>query len=200
MRITARKLVNVSLMVGLTLVATMPANGGEYCKWTDERGVVHFDEKCPDNVTSTIITTKGERTEDQIRAAEEHSESLLSKPTQVIDSTSETRSSESAIDTGTTAQEEPPGGVDFSQMSTQQLDIMCEKEREKRLAPEREQLIKDCVENWRSSQEYCETYYSDYGAAHPIIGKDGQTVGMRPALYMDLPECVAAWEAKMRGD
>lgn len=200
MRITAQKLVAVPLMVGLTLIAAMTASGGEYCKWTDESGVVHFDEKCPDNVTSTMITTEGERTEAQMRAAEEHSKSLLSKPTQVIDSTSQAKGLESAIDPEATEQEEPPGSVDLSQMSAQQLEVMCEKEREKRLAPEREQLIKDCVENWRSSQAYCENYYSDYGAAHPIIGKDGQTVGMRPALYMDLPECVAAWEAKMRGD
>ena len=87
MRTNARKLVTVPLMAGLTLMATVTASGGEYCKWTDESGVVHFAEKCPDNVTSTIVTTEGKRTESQKRAAEEYSKSLLSKPTRVIDST-----------------------------------------------------------------------------------------------------------------
>ena len=200
LRITAQKLVTVSLMVGLTLTATTTACGGEYCKWTDENGVVHFDDKCPDNVASTIITTDGERTEGQIRAAEEHSKSLLSKPPRVIDSTGQTKDSESAIDTEGAAHEDAPGSVDLSRMSAQQLDVMCEKEREKRLAPEREQLIKVCVEDWRSSQDYCENYYSDYGAAQAIFGPGGEQVGVRPALYMDLPECIAAWEAKMNGN
>ena len=78
-------------------------------------------------------------------------------------------------------------------MSADQLDVICEKEREKRLAPEREQLIQNCIVNQRSSQEYCERYYSDYGAAQAI--EPGR---VRPALYMDLPECVAAWEARMK--
>ena len=63
-----------------------------------------------------------------------------------------------------------------------------------------QKLIRDCVEDWRSSQKYCEIYYSDYGAAQAIIGPDGETVGVRPALYMDLPACIAAWEAKMSGN
>ena len=200
MRTKARKLITVPLMAGLTLTATVTASGGEYCKWTDESGVVHFAEKCPDNVTSTIVTTEGKRTESQKRAAEEYSKSLLSKPTRVSDSTSRSTGPESAIDAKATAQEEPPDSVDLSQMSAQELDALCEKEREKRLAPERERSIEDCITNQRSSREYCETYYSDYGAAHPIFGADGQQVGMRPALYMDLPECIAAWEARMSGD
>jgi len=67
MRIAAQKFVIIPLMVVLTLMAAIAASGGEYCKWTDERGVVHFDEKCPDSVTSAIVATEGERTESQIR-------------------------------------------------------------------------------------------------------------------------------------
>jgi hypothetical protein len=79
-------------------------------------------------------------------------------------------------------------------MSAEQLDVMCEEEREKRLAPEREQLIQDCITNRRMSLEYCERYYSDYGAAV----RNSETGFVRPALYMDLPECVAAWEARRK--
>jgi hypothetical protein len=188
-------------MVVLTLLAAIAASGGEYCKWTDESGIVHYDEKCPDNVTSAIVATEGERTESQIRGAEEHSKSLLSEPTQTIKSTGKSQKPESGIHAGVTAHSRPQDSKDFSQMSAEQLEVMCEKEREKRLAPEREQLIQNCITNQRKSPEYCERYYSDYGAAQRIYGKDQvrpATFTVRPALYFDLPECVAAEEARSK--
>jgi len=193
MRNAAQKFVTFPLIVVLTLIATVAASGGEYCKWTDESGVVHFDEKCPGNVTSAIVATEGERTDSQIKAAEEHSKSLLSEPTQSIKSTRKSQRPESVIHAGVTADSSPQVSKDFSQMSAEQLDVMCEEEREKRLAPEREQLIQNCVNKGRS-QGYCERYHSDYGAAQRIIG----TNQVRPALYLDLPECVAAWEARRK--
>ncbi len=184
MRIAPQKFVTIPLMVVLTLIAAIAASGGEYCKWTDESGVVHFAENCPDNVTSAIVATEGERTESQIKAAEEHSKSLLSEPTQSIKSSKKSQKPDSS----------PQVSKDFSQMSAEQLDVMCEEEREKRLAPEREQLIQNCVNNKGRSQGYCKRYHSDYGAAQRIIGTDQ----VRPALYLDLPECVAAWEARRK--
>lgn len=80
---------------------------------------------------------------------------------------------------------------DFSDMPEKELEALCEQEREKRLAPEREQLIERCVSNQDKSREYCENYYTDHGDAVRI--NPGQ---MRPARYMDLPECVAARKAK----
>jgi len=191
MSIAILKFVTISLMVVLTLIAAIAASGGEYCKWTDESGVVHYDEKCPDNGTSAIVATEGERTESQIRAAEEHSKSLASKPTKAIKSTGKYQKPESGIHAGVTKNSIPQDSKDFSQMSVDQLDALCETEREKRLAPEREEAIQNCVINHGSSQEYCENYYSDYGA--PIQLENGF---VRPAMYMDLPECVAAWEAR----
>jgi len=195
MRTAAQKFVTIPLMVVLTLTAAITASGGEYCKWTDENGVVHYDEKCPGSVTSAVVATEGERTESQIKAAEEHSKSLLSEPTQSIKSTGKSQSPESGINAGVTADSSPQDTKDFSQMSAEQLDDLCEKEREKRLAPERDQLIQNCVTNQRKSQEYCERYYRDYGAGQRIDGTDR----MLPALYMDLPVCVAAWEARKKG-
>jgi len=80
-------------------------------------------------------------------------------------------------------------------LKTAKTSAVCRsnKEREKRLAPEREQLIQNCITNQRKSQGYCERYYSDYGAAQRI---ENQRV--RPALYFDLPECVAAEEARRK--
>jgi hypothetical protein len=191
----AQKFVTIPLMVVLTLTAAITASGGEYCKWTDENGVVHYDEKCPGSVTSAVVATEGERTESQIKAAEEHSKSLLSKPTQPIKSTGKSQGPDSETHAGVTADSSPQNSKDLSQMSFKQLDTLCGKEREKRLAPEREQLIQNCITNQRKSPEYCERYYRDYGAAQRIDGTDY----VQPALYIGLPECVAAEEAKKKG-
>ena len=194
LRFAAQKFLTIPLMVVLTLMAAVAASGDDYCKWTDESGVVHFDEKCPDDVTSTIVTTEDERTESQIRAAEERSKSL-SESVQSTKSTEKSQRPESGVHSGVAAHSRPQDSKDISRMSAEELDVLCEKEREKRLAPEREQLIYDCVTNQRSSQEYCETYHSDYGAARRT-----DTGGVWPALYTHLPECVAAWEARTKED
>ena len=61
MRVTAQLIFTVQVMIMFSLVATVSALGGEYCKWTDESGVVHYAEKCPDNVSSVSVTTQNER-------------------------------------------------------------------------------------------------------------------------------------------
>ena len=82
MRVIPYKSITIPAVVFLALAAPGPAFGGEYCKWMDENGVVHYAEKCPDDVKSAIVPTQDERAESQIRAAEEHTKSLLSKPSQ----------------------------------------------------------------------------------------------------------------------
>jgi len=65
------------------------------------------------------------------------------------------------------------------------LDAVCEAARERKLAPEREKYIEECVrDKVRDSREGCERFYSDYGAQS----------GNRAPLYYDLPECVSAFE------
>ena len=188
MRIIPQKFVNIPLIIVLTLIASMAASGGEYCKWTDESGVVHFDENCPDNVPSDIVSAEGKRTESQKKAAEENSKSLLSEPAQPVKPTKKSQKKKA----GAMADSSHQDSKDFSKMSADELDVLCEEEREKRLAPEREQLIKICVGDSGGSQEHCENYYSDYGNA---VRNDGTGLIQR-ALYIDLPECIAAWEAR----
>ena len=65
------------------------------------------------------------------------------------------------------------------------LDVECEAARERKLAPEREKYIEECVrDKVKDSREACERFYSDYGAR----------TGYREPLYYDLPECVDAFE------
>jgi hypothetical protein len=80
-------------------------------------------------------------------------------------------------------------------MSLGQLDTLCEEEREKRLKPERDKLISDCIKRGDKQEEWCENYYADWGDAKRI-----DTVSMRPALYYNLPECIAAKEARENAD
>ena len=66
-----------------------------------------------------------------------------------------------------------------------QLDAECEAARERKLAPERDKYIDECVRNkMKENREACERFYRDYGAK----------TGTRLPLYYDLPECVRAFE------
>jgi len=65
------------------------------------------------------------------------------------------------------------------------LDAICEAAREKKLEPERKQLVEDCVKNKElRDRESCERFYSDFGAR----------TATRGPLYYELPECVEAFE------
>ena len=193
MRTISQKFITTPLIVVLLLITAMAASGDEFCKWTDEDGVVHYDENCPGDVTSAVIEAEGHRTESQKIAGEEVSDSLLSVPAQPNKSTKKAQSKKAGTQAGVTADSGQQNSRDLSEMSAEQLDVLCEQEREKRLAPERDRLIYDCVTNKRRSQEYCERYHSDYGALQRF-----DTGQVQPALYMHLPECVAAFEARKK--
>lgn len=190
MRSGAKNIVVFLPIVILASTATKTASGGEFCKWTDENGVVHYDVNCEDDATTSTVVTEGRRTEGQKQAAEEYSKSLQAESTQPIKSPGKSQRSISGNSAGATTRSRPQ---DFSQMSAEQLDAMCQQEREKLIAPERERLIQDCIENKRKSQGYCERYFADYGNAQRL-----DTGMVRPALYLDLPECVAAFEARKK--
>ena len=65
------------------------------------------------------------------------------------------------------------------------LDKACQDAREAKLKPEREKYVEECVEKGhRDSREACERFYADHG----------NQSGNRAPLYMDLPECVEAFE------
>ena len=68
----------------------------------------------------------------------------------------------------------------------QELDAICEAEREKRIAPMREEAIEECVTVQGKDRDYCTRFYRDFG----------ERAGDRPAFFYDLPECVAAFEFK----
>ncbi len=64
------------------------------------------------------------------------------------------------------------------------LNAACEAAREKKLAPLRTQYIQECISQQGNDPEYCRRFYADYG----------QRSGKRAPLFLDLPECVEAFE------
>lgn len=74
--------------------------------------------------------------------------------------------------------------------AAQQYRLQCEKEREEKLAPLREQEIENCINN-RNSREDCERKFRDFG-------NSGRTATghFRARMFDDLPSCVAAQEAE----
>ncbi|MDH3901750.1 MAG: hypothetical protein OEU84_00540 [Xanthomonadales bacterium] len=70
------------------------------------------------------------------------------------------------------------------------LDAACEVERQKKIAPIRQQVIEECVASKElSDRKECERFYADYG----------ERTGRKAALFYELPECVTAFEFQQGG-
>jgi hypothetical protein len=66
-----------------------------------------------------------------------------------------------------------------------ELDAICEQARQRKIAPLREKMIRECVDNeQRPDRASCERFYADYG----------ERTGSQDPLFYDLPECVKAHE------
>lgn len=74
-----------------------------------------------------------------------------------------------------------------------ELDRACEAAREQRLAPLRAERIERCVTLEKRTREQCTAEYANWGNTRPVAG--GRA---RSGLFYDLPECVAAFEARQR--
>jgi hypothetical protein len=91
-------------------------------------------------------------------------------------------------------------GVSGAQ-SLQELELQCENERAKLIAPLRQKAIDQCIADYtssnrgnrtrRDSREYCERYYADYGQ-----GGRSQPGGFRMRMFHEIPECLAFYEAE----
>jgi len=84
---------------------------------------------------------------------------------------------------------------DLEDMGVEELEALCEREREKRLKPERAAHIKRCIDRGAKDPDWCERYFRDWGEAMRL-----NRLSVRPALYYDLPECIAAKKARQEAD
>ncbi len=67
----------------------------------------------------------------------------------------------------------------------------CQRQREKNIAPLREQAIEDCVTNRRRDREHCESFNRTFGNARP---RGNGT--MIPGMFWNLPVCEKAVAAE----
>lgn len=72
-----------------------------------------------------------------------------------------------------------------------ELDRKCEAARLAKLAPIRAELIDKCVKVDKRPRERCEAEFANYGETKATA--HGKAVA---GLFYDLPECVAAFEAR----
>lgn len=71
------------------------------------------------------------------------------------------------------------------------LDLKCEQAREAKLKPLRDAEIAKCKASKRNDPDYCERYWHDLGDATRLPNGT-----MKPRMFDDLPECVAAFKAR----
>lgn len=81
----------------------------------------------------------------------------------------------------------------LDEATVQAMEAKCEAAREAKINPLREAEIQKCIAEKGRDPEYCRRYWRDYGAATRF--PNGK---FRPRMFDDLPECVAAFEARRK--
>ncbi len=153
-------------------------------KWVDEDGVVNFSEEQPavsPDVKVEVITT-----EPAPPPVPPTQTTVRSPPTAAAHVETQSRQPEPEV---------PPlvEQVDITKMSLAELDRRCEDAREAMIAPRRAAEIEKCIQTGTGDQDWCETFWADYGA--PQRTKSG---GWTPPMFHDLPECRDAWNERNR--
>jgi hypothetical protein len=171
---TAYRLVIPVLL--MTWMSAAPA--AELCKWVDENGTVHYAETCPDAVESDSVDVD---VEGPANAGDDPY------------ADSRARLEQRGAEAGAAGQDPVPALAapmgqqpDYAGMSPAQLASECERQREARLGPERQQLIAQCKAEGQKSASACERFYADWGNGGV---RGGHTVGRK---YDNLPVCLAA--------
>lgn len=69
----------------------------------------------------------------------------------------------------------------------EQLLQECQHQRQKNIAPLKEQAIEDCINKGRGDREYCERYNRNFG--------EKTAGGTQKGMFWNLPECETWWAA-----
>lgn len=177
---------NVVLALGVILTVF---SGNVYAqktvyKWVDEDGVVHFGEEPPSESPDVEIKTL---TTDPAPTHVPPAQATVKSP------------SASAADVeGQPVQQQiptelPVKKIDITKMSLAELERRCEAARQEKIAPLKAAEIAKCVQAGTGDQNWCETFWADYGAPRRM-----ESGGMTPPMFQDLPECVEAFEESNR--
>jgi len=166
---------------------------GDVYKWTDEEGKIHYGNKPPAQIEGEKIQIKQGPSEDEVQGAQQKIERQLEEMNE-----REERRKESLAKQDEEDQETDTAKLDES-LSLEELDRLCEKAREEKIAPLREAAIEACITNPRlrnpNPEEDCQRQNKDFGEGHMHYGQ-GQSTGITGKMFYDLPECVTAFEAR----
>jgi hypothetical protein len=155
-------------------------------KWVDEDGVVHYGEEPP-----------GESPEVEVKVFTTDPTPAYVPPVQTTIKSHSTSAAdvENQPTQPDTPKSPPSATIDITKMSLAELERRCEAARQKKIAPLKAAEITKCVQEGTGDQDWCETFWADYGA--PTRRVSG---GFTPPMFHDLPECVEAYEeTKHRG-
>lgn len=153
-------------------------------KWVDEDGVVHYGEEPPDasaEVEVEVLTT-------------DPAPAYVPPVQTTVNSPSTSKADVQEKPKQQQIQTRPPvDQIDIRKMSFAELDRRCEAARQKKIAPLKAAEIENCVQAGTGDQDWCETFWADYGAPRKMVSG-----GMTPPMFHDLPECVEAFEESNR--
>lgn len=183
-RVRIRQILAAILAIGLLVPAAGVSAQEKVYKWVDEDGVVHFSEQPPE-----------ESVDAEVEVVETDPAPRYVPPVQTAVKPPPTRQP-AVIE----ASQQPPVQVpplarqiDITEMSIADLDRRCEAAREEKIAPLRAAEIANCVESGTGDQDWCETFWADYG--DPVRTVSGH---LTPRMFHDLPECTEAHNERIR--
>jgi hypothetical protein len=182
--LTRKGIVVLALGIILTVVCGSVYAQKTVYKWVDEDGVVHFSEEPPvESPDVEIETLTTDPAPDYVAPAQPAAKPPSASSADV----------KSQVAQPKTPKIPPVKEIDITEMSLADLDRRCEAAREEKIAPLRAAEIAKCVQAGTGDQDWCETFWADYGA--PVRTVSG---GFTPRMFNDLPECTEAWEERNR--
>ena len=151
-------------------------------KWVDDQGVPHYSNSVPEGISN--YETLGVEPAPAI-------------PSEVVTAPPPKQPGGSAasetIPSAPLQPETEQSTSEFAQLSVAELEQRCEGAREQLIAPLRAAEIERCQADPDNDPAWCQRYFADFGDA--ARQPDGV---MGPRLFDDLPECLAAEQARAR--
>jgi len=179
-----RQALTAFLIIGLLASPASVYAQQKVYKWVDEEGVVHYSEEPPGDSPKAEVETF---TTDPAPAYVPPVQATI-KPSSASETRVENQSAQPK-------QQRPPpvAKKDITEMSLADLERRCEAARQEKIVPLKAAEIANCVQTGTGDQDWCETFWADYGAPRQM--KSG---GLTPPMFQDLPECVDAFEESNR--
>jgi hypothetical protein len=154
----------------LTVVCASVHAQQEVYKWVDEDGVVHFSEEPPDESQKVEVETfTTDPAPPYVPPAQSTIKSPSASETDVIDQPAQPEIQKAPL----------VKAMDITEMSLADLDRRCEAARQKKIAPLKAAEITKCVQEGTGDQDWCETFWADYGRRLTLFRNLGDELQFR---------------------